>query len=49
MPAADTWAWLLNGVLIAVEFDLQDLRYYCETCPYIYNIDRQVNRICLCW
>ncbi len=26
-----------------VEEGRQQLRYFCQTCPYIYNIDNKVN------
>ncbi|DBA76105.1 hypothetical protein WJX77_011293 [Trebouxia sp. C0004] len=30
--------------LLLLEFDVTDLRYYCETCPYVYNVDRQISK-----
>jgi len=27
----------------AVELDQGTMRYFCQTCPYIYNIDRKVS------
>jgi DNA-directed RNA polymerase III subunit RPC11 len=31
--------------LLLVELDQGTMRYFCQTCPYIYNIDRKISMI----
>lgn len=35
---------LLVDLVTVLDDDRQQLRYFCQTCPYIYNIDNKITR-----
>ena len=41
------WPRPLICLMGAADFDHKNLRYYCSTCPYIYDVDRSVSSACM--